>query len=242
MEEGGTIHQSTTCSQACPTFENLDGETEDPDGGETEDPDGGEMMLMGDVLAIGDSILAFHSDEGRSIPDYIAQETGLTVTNESVGGSFMLGDSRTIPSQYVTGDWSWVVIDGGGNDINDGCWCNDPCATDSINAILSPDGTSGVLVSLVDRITTDGAQIVLLDYYDFPVGGLNSPTCQTYFSILTERYTAFASTRDNVLFIDMGDAVDYRTNPEYLAEDQLHPSPAASEAVGRLIGQRMLAR
>ena len=75
------------------------------------------------MLAIGDSFFDFHSDDESSIPHVAAAELGKTVANASVSGALLLEGDEAIPDQYVAGDWEWVIVDGGGNDVNDLCEC-----------------------------------------------------------------------------------------------------------------------
>ena len=75
--------------------------------------------LDAELFAIGDSYLAWNREDGGSIPEIAGKELGLTVENISVSGAQMLGGPEAIPDQYVSSTWDWVVIGGGGNDVND---------------------------------------------------------------------------------------------------------------------------
>ncbi|MEL6992327.1 MAG: hypothetical protein AAGL92_12200 [Pseudomonadota bacterium] len=48
-----------------------------------------------------------------------------------------------ITKQYVDGDWDWVVVNGGGNDLWMGCGCM-LCAA-KIDRLISEDGTKGTI-------------------------------------------------------------------------------------------------
>ncbi|MEC8049772.1 MAG: hypothetical protein VX210_03190, partial [Myxococcota bacterium] len=76
-----------------------------------------------EVLMLGDSLLAWFREEGASVGDVLDASSSFSVANLAVSGSMVLEGEESIPSQYVQGDWGWVVFDGGGNDANDLCEC-----------------------------------------------------------------------------------------------------------------------
>ena len=76
-----------------------------------------------EVLMLGDSLLAWFREEGASVGDVLDASSSFSVANLAVSGSMVLEGEESIPSQYVPGDWGWIVFDGGGNDANDLCEC-----------------------------------------------------------------------------------------------------------------------
>ncbi|MEM7154149.1 MAG: SGNH/GDSL hydrolase family protein [Myxococcota bacterium] len=187
------------------------------------------------MLAIGDSVLEWNAERGASIPEVAGELAGLAVTNASVSGAMLLEDEESIPSQYQPSDWEWVLVNGGANDVGDGCGCGD--CVGQVDAIISADVGDGAMVELIDRIEADGAGIVLLGYYDIPPGEFSD--CDEEFAILHERYAQLASQRPAVLYVSMGDAIDPLADPETLDEDQIHPSVQGSAAIGALIAERI---
>ena len=189
----------------------------------------------GTLLAIGDSVLDWNREDGASIPDVVGQQTGLAVTNESVSGAQVLDDEESIPSQYQSSDWEWVIIDGGANDVGDACGCGD--CVGQVDAIINDDASDGVMVELIDRIEADGAGIVLLGYYEVPSGEFTD--CDEEFVLFHERYALLASQRPAVLYVDMREAIDPLSDPDTLDEDQIHPSVEGGAAIGTLIAERI---
>lgn len=193
---------------------------------------------QGPVLAIGDSILEWHADVGQSIPDVYGETAGRTVTNGSVGGARMLAGENRIPLQYAEAARSWarVLIDGGGNDVGgDGCGCGNCIGV--VDEIVSSDATTGAMVELVDQITADGAEVVLLGYYAPPAEG-EFTECAEEFAAMNERYSALASMRASVQFVGMGDVIDVRADPTLL-DDIIHPSVEGARRIGQHIAQQV---
>ena len=94
------------------------------------------------MLAVGDSFLDWHHDEEKSIPDVVGDEMGEVMGNASISGAMALdSDEGSIPNQYREGAWSWVIINGGGNDLTDRCDCRD--CDGVMDRLLAADGESG---------------------------------------------------------------------------------------------------
>lgn len=194
--------------------------------------------MGGRVLAIGDSILEWNADTSRSIPDVYAETSSRPLTNESVGGARLLAGERSIPSQYAESarNFSQVILDGGGNDVGgDGCGCGDCLGT--VDLIVSADAGRGRMVELVNQIIGDGSEAVLLGYYMPPPFG-EFAACDEEFIALNTRYAALATSSDSIHFVNMGDVIDHRTNPEYF-DDDIHPSVAGSRVVGQYIAESL---
>lgn len=189
------------------------------------------------LLAIGDSVLDWNRDEGASIPAIVGQRAQLAVMNESISGSQVLDPSdEGIPQQYISGDWSWVLIDGGANDVGDGCGCGE--CMGQVNRIISPDASEGAMVSLVSRAVSDGAHVVLLGYYQ--VSGPDFAGCEDEAEAINARYQALADRSPEVIFVNMSDAVSNEPMNVYLDEDGIHPSIYGGELIGELIAQRIV--
>lgn len=184
------------------------------------------------LLAIGDSVLEWNGD--RSTPDRAAaalNERGIvtTVDNRSVSGSCLTDCYGfelfpTIGDTYDdAGDWTHVLLSGGGNDVGESCEPADPLVTADLGA--------GALVELVDRIP---ATTTIVLYLYAPPSDPGDPlgACDV-FPVLGERYRQLADARDNVVIADAALVADAST-PEYY-DDSVHPSPAGSEVIGRLV-------
>jgi hypothetical protein len=192
------------------------------------------------TLAIGDSVFEWNIEDGASIPDFAAQAADLEMTNASVGGAMVLGEpDESIPGQYYPDDWGRVLIDGGANDVGDGCGCGDCIGV--VDALISADLSGGAMVELVQQIRDDGAEVVLMGYYTIPPGS-EFEECDEELAAMNARYEAFAARTPGVLFVSAADVMRWSDNPEYYAEDLVHPAPAGSEAVGLYIGQQIVAQ
>ena len=105
--------------------------------------------VRGTLLAVGDSVLDWNREEGASIPSVVGRYAHLEVINESIGGSQVLDHGPGgIPQQYISGAWSWVLIDGGANDVGDGCGCGH--CMHQVDRIISADIRTGAMVDLVE--------------------------------------------------------------------------------------------
>ncbi|MEE4189044.1 MAG: SGNH/GDSL hydrolase family protein, partial [Roseobacter sp.] len=107
------------------------------------------------ILAMGDSMLAWHGGARAAVADNMEAILGEPVIDRSVIGarifyhlpvSGALG--MNISQQYRPGNWDWVVMNGGGNDLWFGCGCT-RCDR-KIARMISPDGQSGSVPELVN--------------------------------------------------------------------------------------------
>ena len=183
---------------------------------------------IGNMQAVGDSILGFNKEEMRSIPDVVGQELGVSMINNAVGGAEFRG-SEGIGTLYQRGSFSHVLVNGGGNDFAR------QCSQTVVDDIISADLRSGLMVDLVDRISNDGAQSVIMGYYMPRDGEIGCPLITE----LMARYSRLAEKRQDVLYINTIGTITPTTPSLYFApNDPVHPSPAGSEVIGRLIADR----
>lgn len=188
----------------------------------------------GDLLAIGDSVLAWNHRYCQSVPDHVALNLGRAVDNRAVNGARARGGDAPIPDQYEAGDWDWVLVDGGANDLNGGCDC-DGCET-TLDGLVAEDLADGVMVELVDRIVADGARVVLMGYYPVPDGAwYGFDDCTDEIDALDARYAALAESRDGVEFFEPGDVMDPERTPKFYAFDDVHPGADGAAALGAAI-------
>lgn len=188
-----------------------------------------------DVIVVGDSILAWHRGTGRSIPEIVADATGLSVSNVAVNGARFLGEAG-IPAQYATSDWDWVILDGGGNDLLP--VCGTPNAQVVLDNLISADGRSGAMPAFIRRAAGDGARVIVLGYY--PVSDQGGPFvgCESALDELAARQAAMADQSQSVFFVDAGLVVGPMDAAAY-APDLVHPSPRGAALVGQLISSTM---
>lgn len=130
------------------------------------------------ILLLGDSLMAFNRVQGRAVSDAIENSLNEPVTDRSVIGARFLyalpisgSAGLNITKQYRQGDWEWVVMNGGGNDIWMGCLCG-PCKH-RISRLISEDGKRGRIPGFVSRMRQTGAQVIFVGYLRTP--GVTSP-------------------------------------------------------------------
>ena len=189
------------------------------------------------IFAVGDSILAWNLESGDSIPQRVGSELDLDVYNAGVSGAQLLSD-EPISNQYTDGDWDWVLLNGGGNDLNNLCGCGQ--CDEVMDNLLSTDG-SGATAELAALVTASGAQAVILGYYEVPeTGQYNFPRCNAVLANLSDRQRAFANTTDGVWFVDARDTVQ-ADKLEMYDDDHVHPSKVGAAALGQQIADTIRA-
>lgn len=184
-----------------------------------------------DIIVVGDSILAWHRGSGRSIPSIVEQSTNLEVSNVAISGATFLG-AQGIPTQFVSDDWDWVIVDGGANDLL--TLCQTPDVQRVLNTIISEDGTSGAFPVFVNQVADQGAQVIVLGYY--PISDQGGPfiQCRSEFNELAARQSRMAALNPSVIFVDSGQVIGSGDAAAY-ASDIVHPSPRGAALVGQLI-------
>ena len=192
----------------------------------------------GRIQAIGDSFLDFYSDEEASIPHVVGNELSMEVQNNSVSGAILLDSEEAIHSQYEPGSWDWVLVNGGGNDLEEQCACGDCDAY--MDEIISEDSESGAIPDLLHSIREDGNRIVLMSYFSIPNEAEEFSNCNDELDTMRARYQGFAAEHDDVIFVDAGDVVSYDTNPEAYADDLIHPSLEGSQIIGAYVAEQLL--
>lgn len=185
----------------------------------------GDLPDNGAVQAIGDSMFDFVGG-CQDAPDFASVALGERVENNAVGGATMLED---IPDQYQPGGWEWVIVIGGGNDLD----CDD---VDSCTEIL--EEVEAVWRALTDEITDDGAKVALVGYPDFPsdneeIGELWAELGSTYLS----KMEAVADGNSSAYFVDLRAVMDGDEQPELFDDDLLHPSVSGARVMGEAIAE-----
>ncbi len=195
----------------------------------------------GPILVLGDSIMDWNVEAGTSIGHVVQERTEQPVTIRAVSGAHFASDEDDdIRSQYVEGDWSWVVFTGGGNDLNDRCGCGD--CSGVLNELLSPDGASGAIVDAVDALRSTGVKVMFLTYYDLPpTAQFGFANCGDESEELALRASTMAQAREDVYWVDMGQVV-FPTDLSAFDEDHVHPSERGSALIGELVADVIMAQ
>jgi lysophospholipase L1-like esterase len=193
------------------------------------------------ILALGDSLMASHSISGRSISDTVEKSLGEPVINRSVLGARIIyklpisgAAGLSIPKQYLDGDWDWVVVNGGGNDLWLGCGCG-PCDR-KMNKLISRDGSKGAIPSMVSRLRSSGSKVIYVGYLRSP--GVGSPIehCRDDGNELESRVARLAERDEGTYFLSLADLVPHGDR-SFHGIDMIHPSLKASNAIGQRVAR-----
>ncbi|WP_298290734.1 SGNH/GDSL hydrolase family protein [uncultured Litoreibacter sp.] len=186
------------------------------------------------VLVLGDSLLDWHRMRGKSIPQVLARQTGWKVRNRAASGAKMYltgaedNPRSVIPAQFEEGDWDWVVINGGANDLLTKCGCN-RCEK-VISGIISKDGKTGILPDLVRRARGTGAQVMMVGYIGNPRLNLFSG-CKDDVLELVRRQKIMAGRLPGVGYFSTREVVDIEKRSSF-ALDGFHPSQKTTRKIG----------
>lgn len=198
----------------------------------------------GDILVIGDSVMAWNRVGGGDIGSVIQAELDRDVVNRAAlgariqpGGLAALA-GLSIPDQLSAGPWEWVVMTGGANDLGASCGCG-PCDAE-VDALISRTATTGAIPDLITRATRQGARVLWVGYYEAPESRAFKG-CRPALVEIERRIAAFARTRDGLFFVDAEEVID-PASPSLLAADRTHPSIKGSDVIGRFLAQEIARR
>ena len=191
------------------------------------------------VLVMGDSFMTTNAGTKSAFPHVLEQSLGIKVRSQAVMGARYgynlpltgaLG--MNIAKQYRKGNWDWVVMNGGGNDLWMGCGCT-RCKR-RLNRLISPDGLKGAIPSTVARARASGARVIYVGYLRSP--GLGSPIehCRKVGDALEARIAVMAKHDPGVSFVSLADMVPHGDS-SYHALDMIHPSPKGSAAAAKRV-------
>lgn len=203
----------------------------------------GEMVIESTkdarILMMGDSMLAANRTSGRSVGVDLERRLGEPVIDRSTYAARMFyalpltgAAGLSIPAQYQKGQWDWVVMNGGGNDLIFGCACG-YCST-MVDNLISKDGTAGRIPETIRRAQASGARVVYSGYLRNP--GLFTPVrpCKVYGDELDRRLSRLDARDPNMVFVPMSDLVP-EGDPSLHQQDLIHPSPKGSAAIAARI-------
>ena len=189
------------------------------------------------MLAIGDSVFAWRLDTCETVPDVAATTLGWSLRHKAVNGARLTGGDYPIVDQYEKGDWDWVLVDGGGNDLNNECECGKDC-DGVLDRLVSEDGSTGELPALLDKIRADGPKVALYGYFKIDEDAYyDFDECRGELDVLHQRQLKAANLREGVYFVDARQVVSPSKTPDAYAFDNVHPSAEGAKLVGALIAQ-----
>jgi acyl-CoA thioesterase-1 len=209
----------------------------------------GEAVPQGDassrILLLGDSMMAWNRPSGRSVGQVLEAGTGEDVVDRSVIGARYFwplpvsgGTGLRLTAQYREGDWDWVVLNGGGNDLLFGCACS--LCTGVVNRLISEDGRSGTIPAFVKSMRNKGARVLYVGYMRNP--GVQTPVkgCGPAANELDARLARLDLIDPGFAFVPVSDLVPWR-DTSYHDFDLIHPSPKGSREIALRILQRLYA-
>lgn len=195
----------------------------------------------GDILAMGDSVMAWNGASGNAIPDALGSALDRDVVSKAVPGAQFDNSSRLagavgfdIQRQFPGGQWNWIVLNGGANDLNSDCGCG-ACGP-TVDQLIGAGGMNGSIPAYLERLRgQSGARILWMGYYAGNGRG-SFEGCRDHLVRIEERIARFADARDWMFFVDSEDAID-RNDPTLFASDNTHPSTKASALIGMQLAQ-----
>jgi len=191
------------------------------------------------ILAMGDSMMAWHSFTGQSIPHTMESVLGEPVFSNAISGAKITyklplsgAMGMRIENQYRKGDWDWVVLNGGGNDLWLGCGCGK--CVGKLNKMISEDGKRGVIPMMVQKYRHAGAQVAWVGYLRSP--GAWSPVegCRDTGNELEQRINKLAAIDPGVHYVSLADLVP-NGDRSFHTFDMIHPSIKGSREIGKRV-------
>ncbi|MEP2642293.1 SGNH/GDSL hydrolase family protein [Roseobacter sp.] len=202
----------------------------------------GEAVTRGEsprILAMGDSMMAWHAGSDEGIADGVEQMLQQQVIDRSVVGARVLyhlpitgAMGLNISKQYVPGQWDWVIVNGGGNDLWLGCGCIR--CDGKINRMISADGQSGKIAAMVQNIRQSGARVIYVGYLRSPGVGSIIEHCRSEGNELERRIGRMAQADSGVHFVSLQGLVPHGDR-SFHGGDRIHPSKKGSDAIARRI-------
>lgn len=193
------------------------------------------------VLAVGDSILAWHKWTGRDIPSEMGTILGAEVENEAVAGARFSNSSGLgraigfdVRAQYRAGTWDVVLMNGGANDFLADCGCGkcDPVLDSLITAELT-----GEVPRFIAQVRQGGAAVLWMGYYASHRSG-QFAGCRPYLVEFDARMARLAAQVPGLQFVDSEAAIDARDRSLF-AFDGIHPSAKGAGRIGAYLAQSL---
>jgi len=187
------------------------------------------------ILVVGDSMLATHRMSDLAVADHIEKSLSEPVVDRSVIGARFFyplpisgSAGLNITKQYVPGDWDWVIVNGGGNDLWLGCGCM--LCEGKLDRLISQDGRKGRIPGFLSEIRQTGARVVYVGYLRSPGLGSLIEHCRDEGAELEARVARLARLDAGVHYLSLQDLVP-EGDSSYHAVDMIHPSVKGSSAI-----------
>ncbi len=191
------------------------------------------------VLVMGDSFMTTNATAKQSFPHALSDLLQTNVKSKATTGARhlyalpitgMLG--MNISKQYRSGNWDYVVMNGGGNDLWMGCGCGK--CTRVMNKLIASDGRKGAIPSTILKARRDGAKVIYVGYLRSPGRGSPIERCKPAGDALETRIKKLAALDPGVTFVSLSEMVPHG-DASFHAFDMVHPSPKGSAAAAQLV-------
>ena len=192
-----------------------------------------EEMEEANIQLVGDSLFGSDADGCASIAGFMSLKLELRVTDHAIPGATVIGEDG-IPSQYVSGDWEWTIVNGGGNDAMAYCSEGDDEECDEKLDEIITDDNKGLIPDLINKVKNDGSKVLILGYYNVAEGS-EFEDLILEIEILNDRYKEYAEVNDDVYFISLKDIMSPEGTPDYYSDDLVHPSEEGHKVIGEHI-------
>ncbi|MEF3047885.1 SGNH/GDSL hydrolase family protein [Pseudotabrizicola sp. L79] len=191
------------------------------------------------IFIMGDSMLASNRGGNQAVGNVLETELGQEVIDRSVSAAryfYFLPISGaaglSIPAQYRAGNWDWVVMNGGGNDLLFGCGCG--LCQGTLDRLVSADGRSGAIPQQVAAIRQSGARVIYLGYLRNPGTFTPIKGCRAAGDELDRRIATMSTFDAGVTFVSLADLVPHG-DWSYHQLDRIHPSVKGSAAIAKRV-------
>ena len=194
------------------------------------------------ILVMGDSMLATHRISGRAVSHIVERATGIPVKDNYTLGARIIyrlpitgSMGLNIGRQFRKGDWDWVILNGGGNDLWLGCRCSR--CDQKLNKLAAKNGSgAGEVPNLIRKIRQSGAKVIDVGYLRMPGAGSPIEHCHDDGDELERRVKAFAQSDPGVHHVSLRDLVP-NGDHSFHGADMIHPSLKGSRAIGKRIAR-----
>ena len=193
------------------------------------------------ILAMGDSMMAWHNVSGRSVPHVLSQELGEPVVSQAMGGARIFYSlpisgamGMKIRNQFREGDWDWIVVNGGGNDLWLGCGCT--ACDRRIERMISADGKRGAVPGMVSKLRKTGAKVIYVGYLRSPGVGSVIDSCRPAGDEFEARIEAMSKLDKGLYFVSLADLVPHGDR-SFHGVDMIHPSVKGSREIGKRVAK-----
>lgn len=187
-----------------------------------------------EIFTVGDSIFDWHIRSSQDAPAVLGEEVGRSVFNAAVGGGTMtqMGGESYIPDQYVVGEWDWLIMDGGANDLNDACACGD---CEDVMAAVQSSYTDFI----ADRME-EGVRVLIWGYYSLPPdASYGFDRCHESIRELSDFQESLAAANEGVYWVDGADRIGSEDLSAF-ASDRVHPSKQGSQMIAEQLAEVIL--